>query len=109
MNTHTPGPWYHHEHETETARITNSVDQYTCKRGPWITPGIRIADIWATDLPGGAENARLIAAAPDLLAACEAIRSCGTSPESGEGVAVLATFEILSGLCAAIRRAKGES
>ncbi len=60
---HTPGPWFYHDHKTRTAQITNSPTG--------IDSGLRIADVWATDLPGGVENAHLIAAAPAMLEALE--------------------------------------
>jgi hypothetical protein len=33
---------------------------------------LQVAEVYYTDLPEGAANSRLIAAAPDLLAACKA-------------------------------------
>lgn len=50
---HTPGPW----------SVSKGCDQYICADGQWIaaTMGVRGYE--------GAVNARLIAAAPDMLAA----------------------------------------
>jgi hypothetical protein len=57
---HTPGPWRAIDHETEPCRVYDA-------------DGNMVADVFCTDMPGGTENARLIAAAPDLLAACKVL------------------------------------
>ncbi len=93
MTNHTPGPWRVEESTTGAALLVIAAN------------GLRVADIQRqsrTDLRP--ENARLIAAAPALLEAAEA---------------VLAAFEgdlvdhpaqnTLDALEAAIARAKGES
>ena len=53
--SHTPAPWIIKDDPQDTTQI--------------LAGGVRVADVWATDLPGGMDNARLIAAAPDLLTA----------------------------------------
>ena len=58
---HTPGPWIILDDTRKPCQIT--------AKGS----AIRVADVWATDFPDGQANARLIAAAPDLLAALKAI------------------------------------
>ncbi|HJY45279.1 MAG TPA: hypothetical protein VJ301_11705 [Propionibacteriaceae bacterium] len=53
-STAAPGPWTIHDPiATETTQILAA-------------GGMRVADVWCTDLPGGMDNARLIAAAPAL-------------------------------------------
>ncbi len=55
MNTHTPGPW-----ELRGSRLVTD------------SQGVLIAENIGANYPGTPEaNARLIAAAPDLLAACK--------------------------------------
>ena len=56
----TPGPWMISDNPTETCQIVGA-------------DTVRVADVWCTDMPHGAANARLIAAAPDLLRACKAV------------------------------------
>lgn len=58
---HTPGPWELFEPSAE--ETTQLIGNGT----------IHIADIYMTDFPAGAADARLIAAAPELLAALEAL------------------------------------
>lgn len=57
---HSKGPWKIVDNPTETTQI----------HGP---NSLRICDVWCTDLPHGMENACLIAAAPELLAALKEI------------------------------------
>jgi hypothetical protein len=66
MTNHTPGPWRFH---SETGFI-GSDHGYV----PIATP---FQETWQTGKPQAVANARLIAAAPDLLAALEAL----TDPE----------------------------
>ncbi len=54
---YTPGPW----------AVSNGVDQYVCAGGVWIAASMGIRG------DEGAANARLIAAAPELLEACQAL------------------------------------
>lgn len=65
MTKHTPGPWHLLGAKTHTIGIAAAVD-----------PGWgAIATVYASNnLPVGNANARLIASAPDLLEALEAIR-----------------------------------
>jgi len=63
--THTPGPWEQSEDQKSTI---NAVFQ-----GVWIKQGhMTLADVF-TDIPEGKANARLIAAAPELLEALKAM------------------------------------
>jgi hypothetical protein len=62
---HTPGPWTIRDHPTETTQILGNGD------------ALRVADVWCTDLPGGMDNARLIAQAPALV---EALRDMICKP-----------------------------
>ena len=70
---HTPGPWEYFEARDATGDDTISIrgqtefiatmDTVSVNGGPYVLP------------PNGEANARLISAAPDLLAACEAARA----------------------------------
>lgn len=55
---HTPAPWTLLENDSEPCQLIGNGT-------------IHIADIFATDFPAGAADARLIAAAPDLLTELE--------------------------------------
>lgn len=76
--THTPGPWTAQERH---------------ERGDWRVSEIRLDDqrtigaVYSDDVSDDAfeANARLIAAAPDLLAACEPMRDPPTLPEIRTG------------------------
>jgi len=58
--------------------------------------------------PTGEATAHLLAAAPELYAALQSIRDCATRHESrGKVVAVLADFDKLQAVCAAIAKAEG--
>ena len=110
--THTPGPWFYHDDDERTAQITNSGSGFGRTYGP---SGLRIADVWATDLPGGAENAHLIASAPDLLAALQTIahgltqirRTLDGSPPKDAPWAVMALDWLSGDAAAAIAKAEG--
>ena len=60
MTKHTNAPWIVKDHPTETCQIIGN-------------GAVRVADVWCTDLPCGAENAALIAASPDLLEGCKSL------------------------------------
>jgi len=60
--SHTPGPWY------------NVNDSFIYARFPHQN-GEHVATVWSHGTAETASNARLIAAAPDLLAACVALVS----------------------------------
>lgn len=67
--THTPGPWMvHHE---------PSLNRFAVRAEPFGTKTILSVSYWERTLPWDREhaeaNARLIAAAPDLLEACKAL------------------------------------
>lgn len=83
---HTPGPWQYH--------VTVDGDAIVAGGGK-----VRVAEALVCDVGYEDEraNARLIAAAPDLLAACEAM--IGTAKKAGMNV---------SAFRAAIAKAKGE-
>lgn len=66
MSEHTPGPWFFDENDSNYMD-RRSDDKATIKTGPddeWHIAAIHGA-------PGWEANARLIAAAPELLASCE--------------------------------------
>ncbi len=65
--SHTPGPWSfrHGDFNTEGDNGHGSITA-TCEFGPWYIAKIET-------MPGDEANARLIAAAPDMLAALKAM------------------------------------
>jgi hypothetical protein len=78
MSEHTPGPWTLLIH-VEGDPVLNVIRDGTEKYRGSITSAKWIAELDADSLDGecgeNEANARLIAAAPDLLAACEAVLS----------------------------------
>ena len=83
---HTPGPWTLAMHSEGDETLDVIVDGSECfEHG--ITRAIWIAQCDAACLAGepgmNEANAWLIAAAPDLLAACEAVLAVMTGPEYG--------------------------
>ena len=72
MNKHTPGPWAYVDHEYETCEIMGQNSQ-------------RVCDVWCTDFPDGAANARLIAAAPEMYDVLRQIQSLRDRANSDEG------------------------
>jgi hypothetical protein len=85
---HTPGPW--------TAGVTDSI---------WNDKGVLIAECGNSMTLGDSEvfsNARLIAAAPELLEACEDALLAMDSPRAYDSAVVASTLK------AAVRKAKGE-
>lgn len=65
MSKHTPGPWRIAENDGAYAYI---------KSGPGtnlMKPGQMVAKVWLQDADYNEANARLIAAAPELLEACK--------------------------------------
>ena len=78
MSKHTPGPWHY------------QIDSH--RRGRVFAGNMWLATTWTfpgdygvgTPLPAGA-NARLIAAAPDLLAACKAALELAEGDDPGAG------------------------
>lgn len=97
---HTPGPW----------EVAKGCDQYVAAGGFWVasTMGVRGEE--------GAANARLIAAAPDLLEAlltkrdyvADAASGALTYPDSGEGFKLMAA-EDLARIDAIVAKARGET
>jgi len=109
---HTPGPWTAHTHEPEeniAHRVTSGVHQSVpvCQTGRWDQ--------------ASAADARLIAAAPDLLEACQALNlfaraimegrvdrfsACGATITSNNDALTAAEIEAFTS--AAITRATGK-
>ena len=73
MSKHTPGPW---EQDTEDAEWGNS---FVVNAGDWI-----IAEMIDGEDETRRANARLIAAAPDMLEALLAIRNADTPLSTGD-------------------------
>ena len=97
MSEHTPGPW---KASDEPGAYDVCVVEHENWRKNWYV---------ATDGPKRAEpepDARLIAAAPDLLAACEAARNRLVEIHD---IMDIDSFGIIQRLDTAIAKAKGES
>ena len=106
MSDHTPGPW--------SARLNPMKLQYDIDAAGWRT----CARVYLNEDPDlsrqGHANARLIAAAPDLLEACEAIRSLlRDNPhiriESDHPAFEVAFGGATAAIDAAIAKARGEA
>jgi hypothetical protein len=101
----TPGPWEHFDAKNEHGEATISI------RGN--SEFIATMDLMATNggpylLPPNAEaNARLIAAAPDLLEACKAIAA--HIPENDVDIPTFAGINLARIVRAAIAKAEGAS
>lgn len=95
---HTPGPWF-----------AEAVYGRWCV---WDDAGIAcICDVHAgvEPDPSGAEHAHLIAAAPDLLAACETMAEAQRRADAGERDGFGCYVDALDKARAAIAKAKGET
>lgn len=101
---HTPGPWAVKKGSRYSRTGGFSIDSH----GHWLELATIFAHIAEETNHLGEANARLIAAAPDLLAACEegltAIRWAQTHTD-GNAVQFV---HVVNVLMAAIRKAKGE-
>jgi hypothetical protein len=109
MSGYTPGPWIAKRNSSfwEINPVNRS------ESGPW-----SVGDVCASapdDADGGLQeaNARLIAAAPDLLEALEAAVGCGMVPTSSmkDGGAARHSIQVRVAdmIRAAIAKAKGET
>ncbi len=74
MSEHTPGPWAW-EPETEVAVWDQYKELASVERRPQSIIWTRMDGAAATWIVANDADARLIAAAPDLLAACEAVEA----------------------------------
>ena len=98
MSKHTPGPWRSKQEYANSWRIEQDVSVEKI--------GFSIALVTTTVLEMGSDNgstpanARLIAAAPDLLAALQTIQ---------DRILMDGTREEFDLICAAIKKATGES
>ena len=73
---HTPGPWTAHKVLPHSKLNQPEPDNYVTA-GPFDWPGNRVvAAVHHVDGSDGEVNARLIAAAPDMLAALQRIADC---------------------------------
>jgi hypothetical protein len=99
MNKHTPGPWQLARFNPERA----TVEVETVARGDELPDqGYFIALVGSYAAEPG-PDARLIAAAPDLLAACEELLATHTPGACGSR-----TWNAREAASAATRKAKGE-
>ena len=93
---HTPGPWTAENHRV----FSNIHDLPTLRHITTVTYQRNDAETYA--------NARLIAAAPDLLAACEAALAGFAGVESGMGApGMLQDLPVIAQLRSAIALARG--
>lgn len=96
MTKHTPGPWTMHPRGKDGAEVRAITSVAWC--GIALTHGVSGSQVIRAD--EAQANARLIAAAPDLLAACELMLTVyGLSQEAPHATDVMR---------AAVARAKGE-
>ncbi len=104
---HTPGPWHVAEHPDGdlTTRITDDPRGWMNRTANY---GIRIADVWCGDMEDGATNARLIAAAPELLEVAFRILRYFDEQESDEPGTTEGRWQLRPALSAAIAKARGE-
>ena len=73
-STHTPGPWYHNP-----ADEPQNAERHVCvDEGQWLRV---IARVKQNDKDNALANAQLIAAAPELLEACQKVRDLAPDPE----------------------------
>lgn len=81
---HTPGPWQQRDDQTTEGWITiiGNVDGEYIDGKPCCTYDViaRCEDEYGERLPNVSANARLIAAAPDLLAVCKAFLEIAENP-----------------------------
>lgn len=100
MNKHTPGPWEletHYDHNNDThLNLYGHIDTYLHKPIARLYPDCRFAD------DSDKANAYLIAAAPDLLAALEAVAALD------DGMLTTPALQAVHQARAAIAKAKGE-
>lgn len=98
MSTHTPGPWVFYADTPSTEPNWHIVTTANRMR---VLANVHIEPDNAMDLA----NARLIAAAPDLLEACKAALAVATLAYRG----VSAAEPLIEQLRAAIEKAKGDA
>lgn len=104
MNKHTPGPWVAKTRKTIYG-FANEVWMFIGKTEPRAT-GYAYFDIQPYSRPEEAEaNARLIASAPDLLAAC---KQFAAAMRKGEKPELLWLIEALHVADAAVALAEGQ-
>lgn len=105
MNKHTPGPWVVRKRETYPGHVHEGffkIDGFTAKG----EQEYRVASVIdGNDSPQNESNARLIAAAPDLLEALQDVVNSVARCTSGD-VCQMSDF---SSARAAIAKATGES
>lgn len=94
---HTPGPW--------TVTRTREISAPTPQDSPVILPTITICEVWSggAGIEGADANARLIAAAPDLLAFAKSLI------DAWESDGMPPPYEIAKAARAAIAKATGEA
>lgn len=112
---HTPGPWRVEDGTTLIWGKCNPDDISSCGMGyPVAEARTRPVRFWAKrpDYDEGEANARLIAAAPELLEVAKACREvCLFGDDDGIGVSedVVIPSALFDRICAAINKAEGRS
>lgn len=104
MIAHTPGPWHRAMCNPEDGEITRVIESNVAVKAGWNTV---VALCGNPDNLEAIANANLIAAAPDLLAACEGVLDSIFERMSENNRAGYRDEEAM--LRAAIAKAKGEA
>lgn len=101
---HTPGPWESNAIDGKHAGAVWTADGelFICR----LNPASKLATPCEEEQTA---NAALIASAPDLLAALEAVMAGdGKANEKKQTTTLTLSYATMARVCAAIRRAKGE-
>lgn len=110
MSKHTPGPWTYQparNYEGFSIAPRGTLPTLAAVQMPHGNP--RLINITAFNFPGETEaNARLIAAAPDLLAACKRAFALIDDEENNKQIVQMSgSFGLWGALLAAIEKAEG--
>ena len=84
QRTHTPGPW-----EEDVDYYLGNGDRHHVRITAPVLDGADIAQVWGENVEATEANARLIAAAPELLAACERLKVWDESRGEEEGARLI--------------------
>jgi hypothetical protein len=116
--SHTPGPWFVEHTDDDyymNMTVISTVDSGEEHTGDFHTDGV-VAIVWHQSHPMvmrdsldmADSNARLIASAPDLLAACELVISdTAIVNDNGKYATVQISSGVLDEVRAALKKAKG--
>jgi len=106
---HTKGPWFHFEKTNCSSISISTSPTLDEERSAWIEQKIdtTVCGVFGLDERCQA-NAALIAAAPDLLAACEALKEAYTKAEESESIDWQDLDDAAEKACEALKKAKGD-